>query len=285
MEFNNGNQIARECALGVLDALGPQDEMGVVLWDGKDRWLFPLSPVGDRKEKGRMIAGMNQGDLPSFENVMHMAYAGAEGNPGLRDSKANLKHMIVFSDGDPGAPSDGLMQSIVDDRITVSSVLIAGHAGPDTMIKIADQGRGRFYDVRDPSQLPQIFLKEAMVILKSAIFEEPFTPAGGRQQRGPPRHRRRRVSRPARVRLHHAQGAGRSAAGLGQGGSRAGPLAVRAGPGRGLHLRRQGQVGAGLARLGQVPPVLVAGGAVDARDAWTPATSTRRSPSNRARAS
>jgi hypothetical protein len=174
MEFNNGNQIARNALRS--DALGPQDEMGVVLWDGRERWLFPLGPVGDRKEKGRMISGMNQGDLPNFENVMHMAYAVIEGNPGLRDSKANLKHMIVFSDGDPGAPSDGLMQSIVNDKVTVSSVLIAGHAGPDTMIKIADQGRGRFYDVRDPSQLPQIFLKEAMVILKSAIFEEPFTP-------------------------------------------------------------------------------------------------------------
>ena len=176
MEFNNGNQIARECALGVLDALGPQDEMGVVLWDGNDRWLFPLSAVGDRKEKGRLIAGMNQGDLPSFQHVMEMAYQGAPQNPGLKQSKANLKHMIVFSDGDPGAPSDQLMQSIVGDRITVSTVLIAGHAGPDTMIKMADQGRGRFYDVRDPSQLPQIFLKEAMVILKSAIFEDPFKP-------------------------------------------------------------------------------------------------------------
>lgn len=176
MEFNNGNQIARECALGVLDALGPQDEMGVVLWDGNDRWLFPLSQVGDRKEKGRLIAGMNQGDLPSFQHVMDMAYQGDPQHPGLKQSKANLKHMIVFSDGDPGAPSDQLMQSIVGDRITVSTVLIAGHAGPDTMIKMADQGRGRFYDVRDPSQLPQIFLKEAMVILKSAIFEDPFKP-------------------------------------------------------------------------------------------------------------
>lgn len=175
MEFNNGNQIARECALGVLDALGPQDEMGVVLWDGTERWLFPLSKVGDRKEKGRMIAGMNQGDLPTFQGVMERAYNDPN-NPNLKQSTANLKHIIVFSDGDPGAPSDALMQAIVNDRITVSTVLIAGHAGPDTMIKIADQGRGRFYDVRDPSQLPQIFLKEAMVILKSAIFEEPFKP-------------------------------------------------------------------------------------------------------------
>ncbi len=175
MEFNNGNQVARECALGVLDALGPQDEMGVVLWDGSERWLFPLSPVGDRKEKGRQIAGMNQGDLPSFQGVMERAYHDPN-QPNLKQSRANLKHIIVFSDGDPAPPGDDLMQAIVNDRITVSTVLIAGHAGPETMIRIADLGRGRFYDVRDPAQLPQIFLKEAMVILKSAIYEEPFQP-------------------------------------------------------------------------------------------------------------
>ena len=43
-------------------------------------------------------------------------------------------------------------------------------------VKIAALGRGRFYDVQNPSQLPQIFIKEAAVILKSAIFEEPFVP-------------------------------------------------------------------------------------------------------------
>jgi uncharacterized membrane protein len=176
MEFNNGNQVARETALAALEALGPQDEMGVVLWDGYDRWLFPLAKVGDKKEMGRKISGMNQGDLPSFQHVMEMAYMGDEKNKGLKQSPANLKHMVVFSDGDPGPPTSELMQAIVKDRITVSTVMISGHSGPDTMIRIADQGRGRFYDVRDPNRLPQIFIKEAMVILKSAIFEEPFKP-------------------------------------------------------------------------------------------------------------
>jgi uncharacterized membrane protein len=170
MEFNNGNQVARDTAIAALDALGPQDEIGVVLWDGSERWLFPLQKVGDKKDAGRKIAGMNQGDLPHFQNVMSMAYEG------LKESKANLKHMVVFSDGDPGPPTPELMKDIVDAKITVSTVLIAGHAGPETMISIADQGRGRFYDVRSPTQLPQIFIKEAAVILKSAIFEEPFKP-------------------------------------------------------------------------------------------------------------
>jgi hypothetical protein len=153
-----------------LDALGPQDEIGVLLWDGSERWLFPLTKKGDGKELGRKIAGMNQGDLPSFQNLLSMAHEG------LKKSNANLKHIVVFSDGDPGPPTQELMNAIVQDRITVSSVLISGHSPAATMISIASEGRGRFYDVQSPTDLPQIFIKEAAVILKSAIFEEPFKP-------------------------------------------------------------------------------------------------------------
>ncbi len=171
MEFANGNQVARDCAFGVLGALGPEDELGVVLWDGTDKWLYPLQRVGDQKEAGRAIAGMNQGDLGTFQGVLEQAHGA------LKKSAANLKHIIVFSDGDPAAPSLKLMQQIVADRITVSAVLIAGHVGPETMIWMSEEhGRGRFYNVTSPSMLPQIFIKETAVILKSAIYEEPFKP-------------------------------------------------------------------------------------------------------------
>src|SRR5437016_7725765 len=170
MEFMDGNQIARDCAIGVLEALGPQDEMGVLLWDGYERWVFPLAKVGDKKPMRRSIAGMNQGDMPSFQGPLEKAHEA------LKKSNASLKHIIVFSDGDPGAPSPELMQAIVGDRITVSTILISGHVGPDTMIWMAEQGRGRFYNVVSPSDLPQIFIKETAVILKSAIYEEPFKP-------------------------------------------------------------------------------------------------------------
>jgi len=170
MEFANGNQVARDCALGVLGALGPADEMGVILWDGTERWVYGLQKVGDRSAAGRAIAGMNQGDLGSFQGVLEQSHKA------LKASKASLKHIIVFSDGDPAPPSAALMQQIVSDRITVSTVLIAGHVGPQTMIAIAEQGKGRFYNVTSPAMLPQIFIKETAVILKSAIYEEPFKP-------------------------------------------------------------------------------------------------------------
>lgn len=170
MEFNNGNQVARDCAQGVLATLGPNDEMGVVLWDGTERWLFELQKVKNKKDLAERIAGMNQGDLGSFQGVLEEAHAA------LKKSTSNLKHIIVFSDGDPGAPSQQLMKSIVGDRITVSTILISGHVGPETMIWMADQGKGRFYNVTSPNDLPQVFIKESAVILKSAIYEEPFKP-------------------------------------------------------------------------------------------------------------
>ncbi|MDX1953378.1 MAG: glutamine amidotransferase [Verrucomicrobiota bacterium] len=169
-EFPNGNQWARDIAFAALQALGPQDEMGIVLWNGTDNWLFPLQKVGDKKSLGRLIAGMNPGDMVSFQNVMAMAHTD------LKKSNASLKHMVVFSDGDPTAPSTEQVESIVADKITVSTVMIGGHVSPTTMTWMAEVGRGRFYDVRSPAQLPQIFIKEAAVILKSAIFEKPFKP-------------------------------------------------------------------------------------------------------------
>src|SRR5258708_29325063 len=68
------------------------------------------------------------------------------------------------------------MQAIVGDRITVSTILISGNGGPEKMIWMAEQGKGRFYNVTSPNDLPQVFIKETAVILKSAIYEDPFKP-------------------------------------------------------------------------------------------------------------
>ena len=138
MEFNNGNQIARQVATGVMHTMAAQDELGIVLWDGTEKWLFELQQVEDKAWMGSQIMGMNQGDLPSFQNIMSMAF------DGLKASTAQIKHMILFSDGDPGPPTQGLMDEMVANKVTVSSILISGHAGPETMQWIAQNGNGRF---------------------------------------------------------------------------------------------------------------------------------------------
>jgi Ca-activated chloride channel homolog len=169
-EFPGGNGWARDIAFAALEALGPQDEMGIVLWDGNNHWLFPLAKVGTKTAMGRAISGMNPGDMPSFQAPMEAAYEALvqihrqpqtpdrvqRRRSGRADQVAGAGHYRAsdhHQHGDDRRP-----------RRTGHDVLAGGG------------GHGRFWAVDSASDLPQIFIKEASVILKSAIFEEPFKP-------------------------------------------------------------------------------------------------------------
>ena len=240
MEFANGNQVARDVRPGRAGGARAPGRNGRRAL-GRHGALAVPAPEGGRQEEA------GAGDRRHEPGRPRQFPGRADRWPmqALQKSTANLKHIIVFSDGDPGAPTAQLMQAIVGDRITVSTVLISGHSGRRTPWNGSPtQGKGRFYDVNSPDDLPQIFIKETAVILKSAIYEEPFQPqvrAASEVVRGIGAER---VSEAARLRRHHAQAARRNALVDGQRRSAAGPLAIRPGPRGGLHLRRQSPMGA-----------------------------------------
>jgi len=127
--------------------------MGVVLWDGTEHWLFPLQKVGNKGSLGQQIAGMNQGDLGSFQNILDMAHGA------LQKSTANLKHIIIFSDGDPGAPTRPYASHRGRPHNRQHRPHCR-HAGPETMMSIAQQGKGRFYNVTSPMICPRFLSRK-----------------------------------------------------------------------------------------------------------------------------
>jgi hypothetical protein len=87
--------------------------------------------------------------------------------------------MIVISDFDPMPPRPDLLQKMVDNGITCSTVAIGYGGHPIDEQKAMDIARtckGKFYKTADFSQLPQIFIKEARVIRRALINEIPFQP-------------------------------------------------------------------------------------------------------------
>jgi len=69
-----------------------------------------------------------------------------------------------------------LTQEMVKNHITLSAIGVGQDFDGQFLRRLAEMGKGRFYDAAHFDQLPQIFIKEVSVILKSAIFEEPFKP-------------------------------------------------------------------------------------------------------------
>ncbi|HLU49616.1 MAG TPA: glutamine amidotransferase, partial [Planctomycetota bacterium] len=70
-------------------------------------------------------------------------------------------------------------QIVDESRISISVICYGAHGGmvPTNMEKLAARAGGRFHFLRGPEELPEIFLREASVVRKALVSEEPFQPA------------------------------------------------------------------------------------------------------------
>ncbi len=176
-EFPQGNDWAKSVCTQVVRQLGDQDYAGLVVFGMDANMVFQggngMLKVGDNR--GYMqtaIRGIDPGDMPDFDAALEVAYKG------LMGTKAYLKHCIILSDGDPSPPAPALVAKFNAAKITVSTIVIQPHdnSGNVNMYEIARQHNGRFYKVNKPSEIPNIFLKEAATVSRSAIIEETFVP-------------------------------------------------------------------------------------------------------------
>jgi hypothetical protein len=95
----------------------------------------------------------------------------------LRAERTQLKHFLLFADGDDSQGLGGMREVVaasVRDRITTSIVSMgAGPYSPE-LEHLSRMGGGRFYIVDDVTQLPRIFTQETMEASRAALVEEPF---------------------------------------------------------------------------------------------------------------
>lgn len=172
-EIPDGNSWAKKIARSAIRVLSERDYVGALAYGmNAEEWLFPLQLAANKEQLCSIIDRSNPGDMPSFASTMTMA------KQGLDKVRAALKHVVIISDGDPQPPTRQFMESLGVSNITVSTVVVAPHTDRDrdVMRSVADWGKGRYYDVADPNQLPEIFIKEARVIQRALIFEESFNP-------------------------------------------------------------------------------------------------------------
>ncbi|HVF85264.1 MAG TPA: VWA domain-containing protein [Abditibacteriaceae bacterium] len=173
MEFPQGNDWAKAVCAQVTRQMGDEDYAGLIIYGMDASWVYPMLKVGpNRNLMLTKIKGINPGDMPDFDAALQTAY------DGLIKTSAYLKHCIILSDGDPSPPRSSLVAKFNKAKITVSTVVINPHdpSGAQNMFQISKQHGGRFYQVRNARQIPNIFLKEAATVSRSAIIEEPFQP-------------------------------------------------------------------------------------------------------------
>ncbi len=176
-EIPRGNFWGERVAVAAVKTLSSRDEVGVLSyqWVSEEQgyWVVPLQTVGDKRAIVQKIMQMQMGDMPDLDAVMRPAVER------MAASDAAVRHMIVISDFDPQEPLPDLYATMKKNNITCSTVAI-GYGGhmidEQKATRIATQTGGKFYRTNNYAELPQIFIKEASIVRRPLINNNPFTP-------------------------------------------------------------------------------------------------------------
>jgi hypothetical protein len=152
----SGNRIdmARQAAIAAVQALRPDSRVGLVAFSGSPDTVIPPVDMSQANWIMNIISGLSSGGGTDIASAMNAAGSVMSSDPGF------LHHIVLLSDGvsDEGA-AIAAAQALAWRGITISTISLGNRN--TLMSGVATIGQGRYYAVDDPSQLPQLFVREA----------------------------------------------------------------------------------------------------------------------------
>ena len=178
MEDPSADQVVLGAAESVVDQLSPDDQIAVT--DGRQGFVVNMTQARDKKAIDSKIEQADLGDPPSYYPYLQQAA------DALGKTDAPLKHVILLGDGDAEAdlpdPVQSYLQGLRTKGITTSAVAVDVHGEPQWMSNMQDIARwggGRYYESNNPSEVPQLFLKETVTSLRPWFEQQAFFPKVG----------------------------------------------------------------------------------------------------------
>lgn len=163
--------LAKEAAIRATELLSDQDQIGVISFDDTPRWVVEMQNVTDLGAVQAAIGSISPGGGTAIYPALETAY------DALVQRDAKVKHAILLTDGlSTGGDYDLLVSRMRAQNITLSTIAVGSDADFQLLRRLADTGRGRYYEGNDPFDLPQLVVKETQEVARAAIVEEPFKP-------------------------------------------------------------------------------------------------------------
>jgi len=151
-----------------IKSLRVDDLFGCIAFDAKPKIVFPLGRIEDREALIKRVRSISPGSGTNLYAALKLAY------DWLRQVDLPFKHVIAVTDGKSQGDFPPLVRKMVAGGITVSAIAV-GDEARGILTEIARNGKGRYYDLDDLSQLPSVFVREVHS-MRDLIVEGRFTP-------------------------------------------------------------------------------------------------------------
>lgn len=173
--------MAKEAAIRATDILGPQDLIGVLMFDNAYEWVVPFQRVSDGAELleiQRNIATIPGGGGTRILQALDV------GLPELADQEVSsaARHAVLLTDGKSFDGIEGteaynsVVDAALDADITLSTIAIGADSDQELLTYLAERGQGRYHYAAVPDELPELTVAESDILRSNAVQEGDFRP-------------------------------------------------------------------------------------------------------------
>ena len=162
--------LAKESVYQASLGLAQRDQVGLVIFDEAAKWVLPLQKLPDATAIEQALSQFGPGGGTNIRPGIELA------SSAMKAVNAKIKHIILLTDGIAESNYSDIIDTLKSQGVMISTVAIGDDANPNLQ-DIATRGGGRFYQVRQVSDVPNIFLQETVLIAGRDIVETDFTPA------------------------------------------------------------------------------------------------------------
>lgn len=178
-EMAEGNAWQRKIAKLAIEKLSPMDMVGMLYYShgnpGGHQWHIKFQVVGANRGKIlNRVQTMEPGDMPDVDPAFAKAYSELT----RAEYALGTKHIIFISDGDHWNASRQMLTKLKRAKITCTTVCITTHGQNEVrkMQAVAQFTGGRSYYIKNPRELPAIYVKESRLVSQSFVHQGKFQP-------------------------------------------------------------------------------------------------------------
>ena len=166
----NKTDISRAASAKAIEALSENDEVGVLAFNTSSQWVLPLQKLPSNEVVSSGLSRLHPTGGTAIPQAVETAVRD------LQNSKAALKHIILFTDGWSQTTDLSQVARWVKEQGITLSVVATGEGTGTELARMADEGGGRFYAGTNLYKIPEIFMSEVTTATRRYINEGEFFP-------------------------------------------------------------------------------------------------------------
>jgi len=176
--------LAKDGVVTAASALAPGDQLGVIAFNDEPIWALPMTTITGTGDIGRVEDALS---ALAADGGTELYPALQVGYDSLRNVDADVRHIILLSDGKSRSGTRDSYQRLINDlgsdNITLSTVALGTDADLELLQFLSTEGNGRYHYANSPDEIPQITFQEAQNAGSQSVLRGAFSPV--QQQASP----------------------------------------------------------------------------------------------------